>query len=105
MTEQRLQEMAAAPVVEPPYDPACVDCRRAVGKGLAGASRSALDNECRLSESLTAQRDAALAERDHERLRYDGMRSDRDDWRKRCEVAIARCLYIDRAGRTSDGHR
>ena len=58
-----------------------------------------------LAQRLIEQRDAALTERDHERLRYDGMRSDRDDWRKRCEVAIARCLYIDRAGRTSDGHR
>ena len=38
---------------------------------------------------LAQQRDVARAEIAHERLRYDGMRSDRDDWRQRAEQAQA----------------
>lgn len=85
MDEQRLQELAAAPVVEPPYDPSCVDCRRAAGKDAAGTTWQCVGHVYREREALRAEvrrlqqavrdeatkadrwvteRDAAIAERD-----------------------------------------
>jgi chromosome segregation ATPase len=35
------------------------------------------------------ERDEAAREAEHDRLRFEGMRDDRDDWRKRAEAAQA----------------
>jgi len=72
-----------------PYEPSCLECRRAAGKADAGTTWQCVGHVYLERDRLRAALATAQAETAHERLRYDGMRSDRDDWRKRCEAAQA----------------
>lgn len=70
-----------------------------IDEGLPSLCDRAADEIDRLRAALAtaqADRDAARAEIAHERLRYDGMRSDRDDWRQRAEQAQAEVAQAER---------
>lgn len=92
MTEQRLQEIEQALVVEPPYDPSCVECRRAAGKDLAGTTwqcvghvyreRDLLRSEIRRLRAEVEQAQQELLQRNGELVEAV---SDREKWEEEAQ--------------------